>query len=119
MLRFSVFGLLLAVGLVGCDTTATQPETQVVVEAYLQGGTPLPNIRLTRSVETDQAYEPSEVAVTGAQVEIRRLTDDGTTAATTLTPKRTRESMGRTLPFPPFGHSRPTNSPSRRRREPR
>jgi hypothetical protein len=83
MTRFSIPVLLLAVGLVGCDTTATQPETQIVVEAYLQGGAPLPNIRLTRSVETDEAYQPSEVGVTGARVEVRRLADDGTTAATT------------------------------------
>jgi len=74
--------LLLAAGFVGCDTTATQPESQVVVEAYLQGGAPLPEIRLTRSVDTDEAYRPSDAAVEGATVEVRRRADDGTTART-------------------------------------
>lgn len=74
--------LLLAVGALGCDTTAPTPETQVVVEAYLQGGASLPPIRLTRSVGTDEAYVTSEVAVHGASVEVRRLTDEGTPAAT-------------------------------------
>ena len=105
MIRRSTLALLLlTVGLVGCDTTATQPETQVVVEAYLEGGTSLPNIRLTRSVETDQAYEPSEVAVTGAQVEIRRLADDGTTAATTTYAETDQGVYG---PDPPVPTVRP------------
>jgi len=78
-----VLVLLLAAAFVGCDTTATQPERQVVVEAYLEGGAPLPKIRLTRSVDTDQAYTPRGTAVGGATVRIRRLDDDGAPADTT------------------------------------
>jgi hypothetical protein len=77
-----VLSLLLVAGLLGCDTTATGPETEIVVEAYLQGGAPMDAIRLTRSVKVDRAYRPSNAAVRGATVEVRRLTDDGTTAET-------------------------------------
>ena len=69
--------LLLVVGLLGCDATAPAPGTQIVVEAYLQGGAPMPPIRLTRSVETDDAYVASEAAVRNATVEVRRLTEEG------------------------------------------
>jgi hypothetical protein len=74
--------LLLVAGLLGCDTTATEPETEIVVEAYLQGGAPIDTIRLTRSVKADRAYRPSNAAVRGATVEVRRLSEDGTTAET-------------------------------------
>lgn len=74
--------LLLAVGLIGCDTTTPVSESQVVVEAYLQGGAPMDSIRLTRSVDVDRAYRPSDAAVRNAEVEVRRLAADGTTAAT-------------------------------------
>lgn len=70
--------LLLVVGLLGCDATAPAPDTQIVVEAYLQGGAPMPPIRLTRSVETDDAYVTSKAAVRDATVEVRRLTEEGT-----------------------------------------
>lgn len=92
--------LLLAVDLVGCDTTATESESQVVVEAYLQGGAPLPKIRLTRSVDTDAAYTPSNAAVRDAAVEVRRLTDDGTTAQTTPFAE-TDPGIYRPVPTPP------------------
>lgn len=74
---------LLAVSLLGCDTTATQPESQVVVEAYLQADAPLPTIRLTRTVGAGEAYVPSEAAVRGATVAVDRLADDDTTTRTT------------------------------------
>jgi len=77
-----VLSLLLAAGLLGCDTTAPVPDTQVVVEAYLQGGAPMDSIRLTRSVAPDQAYRPADAAVSDATVEVRQLAADGTTAAT-------------------------------------
>lgn len=70
--------VLLTTGLVGCDTTAPTPETQVVVEAYLQGGAAMPPIRLTRSVGTNEAYVASETAVRGATVEVRRLRGEET-----------------------------------------
>ncbi len=75
--------LLSAPLLVGCDTTATQPESQIVVEAYLQGDAPMNAVRLTRSVETDGTYRPSEAAIRDASVTIRRLSDDGSTVETT------------------------------------
>jgi hypothetical protein len=74
--------LVLAAGLVGCDTAATTPEAQVVVEAYLQANAPMDSIRLTRSVGTQGAYVPSEAAIRNAEVTVRRLNDDGTPAAT-------------------------------------
>ncbi len=74
--------VLLTTGLVGCDTTAPTPETQVVVEAYLQGGAAMDSIRLTRSAATDAVYRPNDAAVRNATVEVRELTTDGTTAKT-------------------------------------
>jgi len=72
-----LFVLLLAVGLLGCDTTATQPESQVVVQAYLQAQAPIPTIRLTRTVGASDAYDPRENAVRGASVTVEQLgTDD-------------------------------------------
>ncbi|WP_103027405.1 DUF4249 family protein [Salinibacter altiplanensis] len=73
---------LLAVGPLGCDTTAPAPKTQVVVEAYLQGGAAMPPIRLTRSVGTEEAYVASETAVREATVEVRRRSGNGSPADT-------------------------------------
>lgn len=73
---------LLTAGLVGCDTAAPAPDTQVVVEAYLEGGASMPSIRLTRTVGTNETYVASETALRGAAVEVRRLTDAGTAAET-------------------------------------
>jgi len=67
---------------VGCDTTSTKPESQVVVEAYLQAGAPMETIRLTRSVPTDAAYDPTDNAVRNADVAVRRLGADGAPAET-------------------------------------
>ena len=77
-----ILSALLTAGLAGCDTTAPTPDTQVVVEAYLQSGAPMPPIRLTRSVETDEAYVASETAVREATVEVRRRATEGTPADT-------------------------------------
>jgi len=68
--------LLLAVGLLGCDTTATQPESQVVVQAYLQAQAPMPTIRLTRTVGAGADYDPRENAVQGASVTVEQLGPD-------------------------------------------
>lgn len=77
--RLALLALLLpGIGLLGCDTTATQPTSQVVVEAYLQAGSPLPTVRLSRTVEIDETYDPSADAVRGAEVEVQRLTADST-----------------------------------------
>lgn len=77
-----VFLFLLVAALPGCDTTATEPASQVVVEAYLQGGAPMDSIRLTRSVATDQAYQSADAAVRDATVEVRELAADGTPVTT-------------------------------------
>ncbi|MFB6249588.1 MAG: DUF4249 family protein [Salinibacter sp.] len=75
---------LLVAALLGCDTTAPQPESQVVVETYLQAEAPLPTIRLTRTVGTDEVYAPSAAAVRGADVAVDRLAGDDSTAQTTV-----------------------------------
>lgn len=72
--------LSLPLGLLGCDTTATAPESQVVVEAYLQGGAPLEAVRVSRSVATDETYVLEDVALRGAEVAVQRLADDGSVA---------------------------------------
>jgi hypothetical protein len=99
-LSIPVLSFLLVVGLVGCDTTATEPETEIIVEAYLQGGAPMDTIRLARSVDADEAYTPAEAAVRGATVEVRRLADDGT-AAETIPFDETRAGLYTPVPSPP------------------
>ena len=91
MIRLSPIALLLllASGVAGCDTTTTEPESQVVVEAYLQGGAPMSSVRLTRSVGTDAAYVVPDAAVRSATVEVRRLTETGAPAATIPFEERT------------------------------
>jgi hypothetical protein len=74
--------LLLGTGLLGCDTTATRPESQVVVESYLRANLPLPSVRMTRTVGVDAAYDPAEDAVEGAEVVVDRLADDSTVVTT-------------------------------------
>ncbi len=76
--------LLLSVGLLGCDTTTTQPESEVVVEAYLEAQAPLPSIRLTKTVSVDETYDPGspEGAVQDAEVTVDRLTSDEAVAET-------------------------------------
>lgn len=65
-----------------CDTTTPQPEQQVVVEGYLRAHEPLGSIRLTRTVDTEKDYRPSEAAIRGAEVVVQRLDDDGEPAET-------------------------------------
>jgi hypothetical protein len=66
----SVFVLLLTAGLLGCDTTAVQPDSQVVVEAYLQADTTFDTVRLTRTVGATNAFDPTARAVTEDEVEV-------------------------------------------------
>ncbi len=75
--------LLLATSLLGCDTTATQPESEVAVEAYLQAQAPLPTVQLTRTVEATETFDPRDQAVRGASVEVQRLDDAGSVVETT------------------------------------
>lgn len=72
----------------GCDTTSTTPESQVVVEAYLQAEEPLDPIRLTRSVTVSSAYDPASAAVRDADVVVRRLGAGGAPVETYDTEER-------------------------------
>lgn len=103
MTRTSPVALLLALvaaALLGCDTTAPAPEPQVVVEAYLQGGAHMAPIYLTRSVGTDDTYEPAEAVISDATVEVRRLTEEGETAAT-IPFRETTSGVYEPAPSPP------------------
>jgi len=81
MRRVALPAILVLAVLVGCDTTALEPESQVVVEAYLQAGAPLDSVRVTRTANADQMYSPEESAIKGAEVTVQRLGDDGDVAA--------------------------------------
>jgi hypothetical protein len=74
----------MGMGLVGCDTTATQPESEVVVEAYLRAQAPFPDVRLSRTVDVDDRYDPAADAVQGATVEVERLGADSSVVETIL-----------------------------------
>ena len=90
-LRFAVLSpLLLAVVLFGCDTTATPPESEVAVEAYLQAQAPLPTIQLTRTVGATETFAPREQAVRSEdaggivkEIRVQRMGDDGNAVETT------------------------------------
>lgn len=97
-----LFPLLLSTGLLGCDTTATQPDTQVVVEAYLQAEAPLPDVRLSRTVSVEEAYAPRTNAVQEADVRVDRLGPDSSVVETTLYRERTSSP----------GHYTPLNPPT-------
>ncbi len=73
---------LLGINLLGCDTTATEPSTEIVVEAYLQAGATLPPVRLSRTVSVNEPYDPTANAVRDAEVRVQQLTSDSTVAAT-------------------------------------
>ena len=78
-----VLPLLIGGLLAGCDTTATQPESQVAVQAYLQAEAPLDTVRLTRTVGAGDTFDPQAAAVEDANVEVRRLDENGNIVATT------------------------------------
>ncbi len=98
--------LLLAVGLLGCDTTATQPESQIAVEAYLLAQDPLPTVQLTRTVDATETFAPRDQAVEGASVNIQRLADDSSVVETTTYSET--DTAGVYAPVPP---SPPTVEP--------
>ena len=76
----SVFAALFLFG--GCDTVSTDPESEVVVEAYLVAGEALPPVRLTQSVPATERFTPRDAAVQGADVAIQRLNAEGAVEAT-------------------------------------
>ena len=77
-----VLPLLIGGLLAGCDTTATQPPSQVAVQAYLQAEAPLDTVRLTRTVGAGDTFDPQANGVQGADVEVRQLDDNGNIVAT-------------------------------------
>lgn len=66
----------------GCDTVSTDPESEVVVEAYLIAEEPLPQVRLTKSVPATERFAPEDAAVRGADVVIQRLSSADEVEAT-------------------------------------
>lgn len=61
--------LLLSVG-IGCDTVEPVDSSTLVVEGFLNTGSPLPDVLLRRTVDPDRKWSGSEVAVTDAHVEL-------------------------------------------------
>ena len=70
--------------LVGCDLLEPRGETteqeDIVVESYQVAGEPLASVRLSESAPLDETYDFSEQALSGAEVAIERLEEDGTVA---------------------------------------
>lgn len=77
MRRLLFLGLTGLVVLIGCDTAALEPESQVVVEAYLQAGAPLDSVRVTRTAKATAEYTPKRTAIQGAEVSVQRLDEGG------------------------------------------
>lgn len=65
-LTLVIFALFLA----GCDLAQEEFQPQVVVEAFLVAGEPLPLVRLSQTAPISAVYEPERYAVTGAEVRI-------------------------------------------------
>lgn len=62
----------------GCDATAPSDfESEVVVEGYLEAGKRLPDLRLSRTVPLDAAYDIEHTGIGGAVVKVRLLDEGG------------------------------------------
>lgn len=63
----------------GCDLTDAGSDSsgEIVVEAYLQAGEDMGQVRLSRVASIEDRYDFTTVALRGAQVEIRRIGQDG------------------------------------------
>ncbi len=75
--------LLFPVILVACD--ATDPGSEVdtyVVEAILEAGEPLPDVRLTRAAPLGETYNSGRLGIAGAIVTLRLLTNAAETVYT-------------------------------------
>lgn len=78
MKRIALQVLLAVVLLTGCDTMGTaELRREVVVEAYLVAGEPIGDVRLTRTVSLEEAYDPAVLGITDADVRIELLSNDG------------------------------------------
>ena len=61
-----------------CDSAGPSDfESEVVVEGYMQAGARLPDLRVSRTVPIDAAYDIEETGIDGAVVRIRLLDDSG------------------------------------------
>jgi hypothetical protein len=67
----------LAFGLAACDTVDERFQEQVVVEAYLAAGEPLPRIWLSKTSPIGRAYSFEEFAARGAVVTVALVGADG------------------------------------------
>lgn len=78
-LRVILSLLLAGIVLAGCDSSSNfethQPE--IVLEAYLISGEPIPKVRVSQSASAQRVYDFTQNSVTGAEVIITRLGDDG------------------------------------------
>lgn len=86
----------LTLGLAGCDTTATSTESEIVVEGYLRAQALLPDVRVSRTVDVDDQYDPAANAVRGAAVAVERLGEDSSVVETV--PYEEESPPGRYVP---------------------
>lgn len=80
--RWSVVGIALLLALAACDAAGPEAfEAQYVVESYQVAGEPLAEVRLSRTAPVDATYDFNELAVSGAEVAVELLDEDGGTEA--------------------------------------
>ncbi|HET6567936.1 MAG TPA: DUF4249 family protein [Rhodothermales bacterium] len=79
LLAISMLALLI---LAGCDTRGpVEFDQQIVVEGYLIAGEPFGPIRVSRTAPLDATYDPADLAVRDAAVEVQMLDASGQVAA--------------------------------------
>jgi hypothetical protein len=85
--------------LAGCDLTGpdTPDRSDYVVESYQIAGEPLKPVYLSRTTSLERNYDFSELAVTGAEVRVERLTDGGV-AERAITYREHSDSAGVYVP---------------------
>ena len=77
-MRNPFFMLLVAVLAGGCGLLDPEPfEERYVVESYQVAGEPLAAVRLSRTADLGAQYDYRELSVTGAEVSVELLTEDG------------------------------------------
>lgn len=90
---------LLIIMLSACDLTGPEADgsSEFVVESYQAAGQPLQPVYLSRTAPIEDSYDFSELAVSGANVRVERLDDEGGVAATHVYRER-EESPGTYVP---------------------
>jgi hypothetical protein len=76
-LRRVLFVLLVPLALAGCDLTEDEFEPEVVVEATLVAGEPLPTVRLSTTGPIDVPYSFEAFALQGAEVRVELVGESG------------------------------------------